>query len=349
MCEMLHLSLLHAGLSKPLRIDLAMLMQMAKSFRYRGQHHCGSPSPFTTRTLCCAWRTCLRSTPCGRVRALKLRAKPSRCAGQTSAWMYNHTRVQALEKYVMTKLYSCTFGVSTLDQERDELLTQRMTALAFIQPGHLDIPEAYCNENSWVLAQRELLRINTYKAPRDKLVCILNCCRIINNLLHTGVAAGDGKGADDFLPILIFVTIHANPPKLASNLEYIQRYRMQSRMMAEAAYFFTQMVRLMCRTTICCVLTRNRPPHQPPTWQYSAASFVETINANSLTIDPDEFVARMIAAGIPDTGAEPVAAPASASAAQEVPPSPSPSVVRGVEEQYGSMPDRVTPQQCVLR
>lgn len=149
---------------------------------------------------------------------------------------------QALEKYVMTKLYTRTFGVSTLDQERDELLTQRMTALAFIQPGHLDIPEAYCNENSWVLAQRELLRINTYKAPRDKLVCILNCCRIINNLLHTGLAAGDGKGADDFLPILIFVTIHANPPKLASNLEYIQRYRMQSRMMAEAAYFFTQMV-----------------------------------------------------------------------------------------------------------
>lgn len=71
---------------------------------------------------------------------------------------------------------------------------------------------------------------------------------------------------------------------------------------------------------------------------------METINANSLTIDPDEFVARMIAAGVPDTGAE--QAPSSittASAAQDVPPSP--SVVRGVEEQYGSMPDRPSPQQ----
>jgi hypothetical protein len=37
--------------------------------------------------------------------------------------------------------------------------------------------------------------------------------------------------------------------------------------------------------------------------QYSAASFVETINANSLTIDPDEFVARMLAAKLPDSGA----------------------------------------------
>ena len=34
--------------------------------------------------------------------------------------------------------------------------------------------------------------------------------------------------------------------------------------------------------------------------QYSAASFIETVNATSLTIDPDEFMARMVAAGIPD-------------------------------------------------
>lgn len=34
--------------------------------------------------------------------------------------------------------------------------------------------------------------------------------------------------------------------------------------------------------------------------QYSAASFIETINASSLSMDPDEFVARMVAAGVPD-------------------------------------------------
>lgn len=34
--------------------------------------------------------------------------------------------------------------------------------------------------------------------------------------------------------------------------------------------------------------------------QYSAASFIETISSNSLTMDADEFVARMVAAGIPD-------------------------------------------------
>ena len=49
-------------------------------------------------------------------------------------------------------------------------------------------------------------------------------------------------GADDFLPVLIYVVIHANPPQLASNLEYIQRFRMHSRMASESAYFFTQLV-----------------------------------------------------------------------------------------------------------
>lgn len=49
-------------------------------------------------------------------------------------------------------------------------------------------------------------------------------------------------GADDFLPVLIYVVIQANPPNLISNLEYIQRFRMQSHMAAEFAYFFTQLV-----------------------------------------------------------------------------------------------------------
>lgn len=57
----------------------------------------------------------------------------------------------------------------------------------------------------------------------------------------------DAAGADDFLPVLIYVVIHANPPQLASNLEYIQRFRMHSRMASESAYFFTQLVRALCQ------------------------------------------------------------------------------------------------------
>ncbi len=64
---------------------------------------------------------------------------------------------------------------------------------------------------------------NKRRGPSDLSVC-----------LHAG--------ADDFLPVLIYVVIHANPPQLASNLEYIQRFRMHSKMVSESAYFFTQLV-----------------------------------------------------------------------------------------------------------
>ena len=84
-----------------------------------------------------------------------------------------------------------------------------------------------------------------------------------------------GTGADDFLPVLIFVVIHATPPQLASNLEYIQRFRMQSRMASESAYFFTQLVpRPSGRCTVCLMTSRaqHEGGHACVRW-YASISF----------------------------------------------------------------------------
>lgn len=61
----------------------------------------------------------------------------------------------------------------------------------------------------WQLAQKELQKINMHKAPRDKLVCILNCCKVISNLLlNASIASNENPpGADEFLPVLIYVTL----------------------------------------------------------------------------------------------------------------------------------------------
>nr|GMD40283.1 vacuolar protein sorting-associated protein 9A-like [Ipomoea batatas] len=119
------------------------------------------------------------------------------------------------------------------------------------------------------LAQKELQKINMYKAPRDKLVCILNCCKVINNLLiNASSSAGENPpGADDFLPVLIYVTIKANPPQLHSNLLYIQRFRHETRLVSEAAYFFTNIL--------------------------SAESFIRNIDAKALSMDETEFESNM--------------------------------------------------------
>ncbi|KAF8377002.1 hypothetical protein HHK36_030374 [Tetracentron sinense] len=178
-------------------------------------------------------------------------------------------QLQGLEKYVMTKLYTRLFASLPEDVKCDEQLSEKMALIQqFIRPENLDI-KLFLNETSWLLAQHELQKINMYKAPRDKLVCILSCCKVINNLLLNASIASDENppGADEFLPVLIYVTIKANPPQLHSNLLYIQRYRHQSRLVSEAAYFFTNML--------------------------SAESFISNIDAKSLSMDDTEFEKNM--------------------------------------------------------
>ncbi|KAI9310654.1 hypothetical protein BX666DRAFT_2005830 [Dichotomocladium elegans] len=124
---------------------------------------------------------------------------------------------EGMEKLVMNRLYYATFTPSTTDdKERDEILHQKISIFRWIRAEHLDIHDTVDNEHFLVFAESELLKINNYKAPRDKLICILNCCKVIFGLIRH--VDGEG-GADKFLPILIYVILRANPPKLVSNVQ----------------------------------------------------------------------------------------------------------------------------------
>jgi len=149
-----------------------------------------------------------------------------------------------------------------------------------LRPEHLDIPEAMRDENQLALAQKELLKIEQYKAPRDKLVCILNACKVVSDLC----ARANGRGADDLMPLLSYVTMKGAPQHLFANLSFIQRFRAERRLaFGEASYYFS---------TMCAV-----------------ASFVETLNAEQLSMPREQFVQIMQQAGLAeDANAEPAAA-----------------------------------------
>ncbi|KAL5538970.1 hypothetical protein UlMin_043308 [Ulmus minor] len=181
--------------------------------------------------------------------------------------------MEGLEKYVMTKLFSRTFCSIPQDTERDLEISQKIQSLqTFLKPQHLDIPPVLRNEASWLLAEKELQKMNAFKAPREKLQCVMNCCKVINNLLLNASVSENRvlAGADDFLPVLIYVTIKANPPQLHSNLRFIQLYRRQAKLVSEAAYYFTNLV--------------------------SAKTFIVNLNAQSLSMDELEFEESMQAA-----------------------------------------------------
>ncbi|GLI64682.1 hypothetical protein VaNZ11_008036 [Volvox africanus] len=184
--------------------------------------------------------------------------------------------VEGLEKYLMTKLYDRTFGMDPLDRERDAVLSRRLAALAgFVTPAHLEVTEQFqvplaSGEGGHVVAAcKELKKMSLFKSPRDKLVQILNCCKIINDFLTSRRA---GAGADDFTPALIYVTIKAQPEALASNMAFIERYRYSNRLNGESEYFFVQM--------------------------QGAVAFLETLSPTSLAgCEADEFISHMLAAG----------------------------------------------------
>ncbi|GIL49525.1 hypothetical protein Vafri_5854 [Volvox africanus] len=184
--------------------------------------------------------------------------------------------VEGLEKYLMTKLYDRTFGLDPLDRERDAVLSRRLAALAgFVTPAHLEVSEQFqvplaSGEGGHVVAAcKELKKMSLFKSPRDKLVQILNCCKIINEFLTSRRA---GAGADDFTPALIYVTIKAQPEALASNMAFVERYRHSNRLNGESEYFFVQM--------------------------QGAVAFLETLTPTSLAgCEADEFISHMLAAG----------------------------------------------------
>ncbi|KAJ1918235.1 hypothetical protein H4219_002707 [Mycoemilia scoparia] len=169
--------------------------------------------------------------------------------------------LEGMEKLVMNRLFPVCFSPHiTDDSEKDRILREKMSLFRWIREEHLDILPHKKNNAFFSYARSELLKINNFKAPRDKLICILNCCTVIFGLLKSIDAE---VGADKFLPILIYVVITANPPKLVSNVNYISRFRSPSKLNAEAGYYFTNMM--------------------------GCIAFIESMDASCLSIDKQEF------------------------------------------------------------
>jgi len=165
-----------------------------------------------------------------------------------------------LERYVFSKIYKSVFGVNAGDQAKDRFFKERISKLVFITPAHLDISDKFWNTDLWDAAMHEINQIDKQLTPNDKLTCILNCCKVIIFLL---TSSDSQAGADDFLPHLIYVLIKANPPHLASNMEFIASFCGPDVMRMEKYYYFTTMS--------------------------VGVSFIENIDSSSLNIDPVAF------------------------------------------------------------
>ena len=198
---------------------------------------------------------------------------------------------EGMEKLVMNRLYAQTFspaippspavqagkgkrknmdrmlggtrrGQHQEDIERDEILAEKVRIYGWIQEPHLDIPPVADNGKRFLgLAQQELLKMKNYRAPRDKVICVLNCCKVIFGLLRN--AKSSDTSADAFIPLLIYVILKANPEHLVSNVQYIFRFRNQDKLGGEAGYYLSSLM--------------------------GAIQFIENLDRTSLTISDEDF------------------------------------------------------------
>ena len=179
----------------------------------------------------------------------------------------NHT-----EKYVMGKIADLAI-LGERDEAQDATLSRRMAVLSFLKPEALEVnPNLRDNEVVWTIAQDELRKMAQFKAPGDKIACVVKCCQVIFSVLNLKRGSDDTSrpGADDFLPIFIYVVLKSQVPNLYTNCEYIQNYHNPAALMSKAGYCFVNL--------------------------RSAVEFILTLDASVLSMDPDDFNSQLAAA-----------------------------------------------------
>ena len=139
--------------------------------------------------------------------------------------------------------YHAMFPNGEADVHRDAVLADHINKLAAeLTPNHRDLRVAkqYHYEAPWPSAQAELGQLAAFKTPKDKVACVVRCCQTIMNLLSLS-AKSSVPAADDFLPVLVFVIVKANPPSVLSTVQYVESFY-GNRVSGEDHYWWMQFV-----------------------------------------------------------------------------------------------------------
>ena len=151
----------------------------------------------------------------------------------------------AVERAVVSHIYyAAMFPNGEADACRDNVLTDHIRKLAGeITPNHRDlrIGRHFQYESPWPSAQAELGQLAAFKTPKDKVACVVRCCQTIMNLLSLSQAKSSVPAADDFLPVLVFVVVKANPANLLSTVQYVESFY-GNRLGGEDHYWWMQFV-----------------------------------------------------------------------------------------------------------
>lgn len=158
------------------------------------------------------------------------------------------------ERRIMLGLHSITHGVCAEDRLDDEVTFSRLRALQWLSPDDLHVPPGV-GALVLRLAVHELRCMVAAVVPEDKLTSLVAACNVLVRALVLemrrravsadaeataggGGTSGSGAsaaaaGADELVPAIIFAVLQANPPRLASTIAYLERYRDPAQLMGQ--------------------------------------------------------------------------------------------------------------------
>ncbi|VDD92040.1 unnamed protein product [Enterobius vermicularis] len=209
-----------------------------------------------------------------------------------------HEEIMAeIEEYVCVRAYNKLFCASTDEEAADLSLQDRIRSLHWVTGGFLEttldfsqqiftsrellILLLYSIDESRFIKVRdkldeaitEMIDINSHRSAGKKLRCLVRCSKLIFEALKES-RSGAPASADEYLPVLIYVLLRGNPPLIQSNVKFISRFALPSRVMSgESGYYFTN---LSC-----------------------ALQFIQNMNAESLKMPKEEFEAYTSGSQVP--------------------------------------------------
>ncbi|ANQ06853.1 Uncharacterized protein PCOAH_00011510 [Plasmodium coatneyi] len=91
--------------------------------------------------------------------------------------------IEGYEKFLLQKLHPYVYRMDPKDKDEDEKIYTKINCLQWVELKHLEIAEDI-QLDRLKQAQAELLRIQKMRAPNDKLIMVLNCCRVVTSAVY---------------------------------------------------------------------------------------------------------------------------------------------------------------------
>ncbi|KAJ1734848.1 hypothetical protein LPJ61_000854 [Coemansia biformis] len=211
------------------------------------------------------WQSCMRQLQDHVMDHLAaLEDETSMCGDYESRRRIGAAVTECVEKLVTESVYVRIFALDD-DRVQDERFASKVAALnvAGITLEHLGLAKSLDLQRICVAAGRILGRVDGVKSPAEKLKLIVDAHKCVVERVQTlnEQKRNSELAADCILPLLIYAVVKTNPPRLISNLRFVQRYRTQALLAAQFEYCMTN--------------------------AQAAALFVESVDARNLGLDAE--------------------------------------------------------------